>query len=169
MRARWGLRVRLRARRGRRRRGTRRVVARHVDAQLRELRGEVAGHGLNARVGREVGDDLRERAPDLRDRRGGRRVALRVAIHRRGLYIGLPSATELSPSAVESLKSAIVSFPFAPRHVTLITGASGLVGSALQAVVRGGSYSEAKVFVFANRTHADLDDAEATRELLAGV
>ena len=86
IRARRGLRVRLRARRrGRRRRGTRRVVARHVDAQLRELRGEVAGHGLDARVGREVGDDLRERAPDLRDRRGGRRVALRVAIHRRGL------------------------------------------------------------------------------------
>ena len=89
-------------------------------------------------------------------------------IHNQGLYIGLPSLSLLTPAEVKELKQAILSFPFAPRHVTLVTGASGLVGFALRSLLAD-HHQAGKghgAFVFANHSHADLRDARATRELL---
>lgn len=85
-------------------------------------------------------------------------------IHNCGLYIGLPSASIMTSAQVKELKDAIISFPFAPRHLTLVTGSSGLVGMALHSLVavskrHGG-------FIFANRTHVDLRDEQATRKFL---
>jgi len=90
-------------------------------------------------------------------------------IHSRGLYIGLPSASVLTPEESAALTTAIVSFNFSKRHTTLVTGATGLVGSALQSVVASFPRDGRESFVFVNHSHVDLRDAHATIGLLATV
>ena len=94
-------------------------------------------------------------------------------IHSRGLYIGLPSASTLTPAQTEELRTAITSFPFSERHVTLVTGANGVVGTALRsmvsAVVPTAAQRSSLAFVFVNRTHADLRNASAVKQLLFDV
>jgi hypothetical protein len=57
--------------------------SRHVDAESRERRGEVAAHGLDARLGRKVRDHLAQRGLARRRRRGRLRVRVRVRRRRR--------------------------------------------------------------------------------------
>ena len=65
------------ARRGRVALGLVRGGSRHVDAESRERRGEVAAHGLDARLGRQVRDHLAQRGLARRRRRGRPRLRLR--------------------------------------------------------------------------------------------
>ena len=52
-----------------------------------------------------------------------------------------------------------------PAFVCLVTGGTGLVGKAIEAVVAGDSASAGEKWIFASSKDADLRDKESTRAM----
>jgi GDP-L-fucose synthase len=56
------------------------------------------------------------------------------AIHTRGFFIGIHQ-TPLDQIVIEKLVDVILSYPFSPYHVVLVTGSGGMLGKYIQDVV----------------------------------
>ena len=109
------------------------------------------------------------------------------AIHTRGFFIGVHQVP-LSDETIDRLAEVLLSFPFKARHVTLVTGASGMVGrhvrdmmmliveskpsSSAGVAVKSSDddrllvdASESSRWVFVSSADGDLRDVDQVRDL----
>jgi len=82
----------------------------------------------------------------------------------RGFFVGL-HVDPLSEQTIQLLADKLLSFEFKTKQVVLVTGGSGLVGSALQELIKKEVSKDEEEWIFIGRKDADLCNLGETKRL----